>query len=133
SHVTFSASGYPDTLGRPTFDPPMTYPSSAGGTTTAVMQIQTPAAAPTGTYTITVSGEDQCGNGPSGGARTINITVTPGAAQPSPTTLLNAPPLVARLVPSCLSPGATVTINGQSFSAGATVTIGGLAATNVTW
>ena len=133
SHVTLSASGYPDTLGRPTFNPPNAYPASAGGTTTATFQVQTPAAVQTGTYTITISGVDQCGNGPSGGSKTIDITVTPGAAQPSPTTLLSVPPFIGTLVPTCLAPSATLTINGLHFTAGATVTIGGLAATNVTW
>ncbi|HEV3231119.1 MAG TPA: TadE/TadG family type IV pilus assembly protein [Candidatus Dormibacteraeota bacterium] len=127
--VSLSGNGFPNNTfpGSPTFNPPSV--SSAGSAST--LNITTTQGTTPGTYTVSVSGLDQCNNGPAAGNVQFTITVNgTGPPSPSPCT----PPSILSVVPITAQNGSItgVTILGSGFGSGSTVSFGGSAASLVT-
>ena len=132
--VTLYAGGYPTKLvnGNPTFNPP-SITTSPGNVST--LNIATRVDTPPGTYAISISGQDDCGGSPSGGAGSFNLTVNaPVSPSPTPTAIPAGTPAVSAVSPNtiCSGTATSITISGSNFASGATVTAGTTAATSVT-
>ncbi|GAC1582598.1 MAG: hypothetical protein NVS3B24_20740 [Candidatus Dormibacteria bacterium] len=132
--VTLYAGGYPTNLvnGNPTFNPP-SITTSPGNKST--LNIATRVDTPPGTYALNISGQDNCGGSPSGGAGAFTLTVTaPAAPSPTPTATASGKPAVSSASASSICAGApaTITVSGSNFVSGATVSAGITAATTVT-
>ena len=132
--VTLYAGGYPTKLvnGNPTFNPPSITASSPGNV--ATLTIATRTDTPPGTYTISISGQDNCGGSPSAGSGSTTLTVNaPVAPSPTPTPVPAGTPTVTAVSPSSVCAGvlSSITVSGTNFVSGDTVSAGATTATTV--
>jgi Flp pilus assembly protein TadG len=129
--VALAAGNLPPGLtpGVPAFNPSSISPGS-----TAILNFTTSTSTPPGTYSISVTGTDQCNNGAAGGGPavvTLNVTGTPVSP---PTANPVQPSVISTSVSSFVqSSGGVTTLIGTNFASGATVQIGGTAASLVTF
>jgi hypothetical protein len=122
--VTLSASGYPPGLanGSPRFNPPAI--SSSGGSygSQSNLLVSTGSATVAGSYSMLVTGQDQCGNGPSSVASIPTLSIQ-GAGTYTVPAVPAAVTVNLLKDPICANTPSVVTITGTGFQAGATVTL----------
>jgi large repetitive protein len=130
--VSLHGGGYPRALqnGNPVFNPPTVMASR----NTSQLVIVTSSSTPPGTYTISISGQDQCGSGPTGGDSSVTLVVTAATGPPPPSPSPSSSTSVTGISPTpiCPSTPTSVTVAGVGFQAGAAVTAGSQAMTSVT-
>ncbi|MDQ6747254.1 MAG: pilus assembly protein [Candidatus Dormibacteraeota bacterium] len=126
--VNLAASGLPPGMANGTayFNPPIVSTLAGKYGVTSDLRVQTGSNTAPGLQKLLLTGQDQCGRGPTSSLAPVRLTIGGGGG-------LNPPPLpplvnVSASVPICSGAVSTVRISGSGFQAGALVKFGAIAA-----
>jgi hypothetical protein len=130
--VTLSGGPWPPGLTpqTPQITPSQITPTGAGApagfASTATVTLNTSSLTPPGVYNFSITGTDQCGNGPNQGKTALTLTVN---GTPWPTPSVSTLPTITGVNPPsvCAATATAISILGTGFSAGMLVNIGSLA------